>query len=97
MYLKNITFSVLNEISDEFEDWLKPEIEIIKIWAEQVALFKLLTQVDSESINYSIQFSFNSKEQLDVFIQLNLDEFLVKTQSKFKGKILYFVTLLEKI
>ncbi|MCP9769989.1 DUF4286 family protein [Lacihabitans sp. LS3-19] len=96
MYLKNITFSVLKEVSNDFEVWLKPEIEIIKIWAEEVSMFKLLTQVDPESINYSIQFSFKSKEQLDIFMQLNLDQFLAKTQSKFEGKILHFVTLLEK-
>ena len=68
MYLKNITFSVLKEISSEFEDWLKPEIDIIKIWAEQVSMLKLLTQIDPESIIYPILFSFNSKEQLDIFI-----------------------------
>ena len=97
MYIKNITFSVSNEICSLFEVWVKNETLIYSDWVKKTDAFKLLTQIDEQSSNYSVQFFFDSKEQLDVFKQLHLDLFLVKAQQRFGGNLLYFVTLLERI
>lgn len=97
MFLKNITFSVSKNQSEAFESWIKSEIEEIRIWVEDIHSYKLLTEIDPQSSNYSIQFLFISKEQFEIFEQLHFDALLSKAQNKFVGEILHFHTLLEKI
>ena len=96
MFLENITFSVSKSNSAAFEAWIKGEIDEIRIWVEDIHSYKLLTEIDPESSNYSIQFTFSTKEQFDVFKQLHFDVLLSKAQNKFLGEILHFNTLLQK-
>jgi hypothetical protein len=96
MLLENITFSVSKSNSAAFEAWIKTEIEEIRIWVEDIHAYKLLTEIDPESSNYSIQFTFSTKEQFDIFKQLHFDVLLSKAQSIFLGEILHFNTLLQK-
>lgn len=96
MLLENITFSITKNRSEEFERWIKPALHDIEIWVEAIQTYKLLTEIDPQSCNYSIQFSFLSKEQYDIFKQLHFDTLLAKTQNNFEGEVLYFNTLLQK-
>jgi hypothetical protein len=96
MFLENITFSISKNISQDFERWIKPELQDIEIWVETIHTYKLLTEIDPQSCNYSIQFSFVSKEQHEIFKQLHFDTLLAKTQINFEGEVLYFNTLLQK-
>ena len=96
MLLENITFSISKNRSDEFERWIKSTLLDIEMWVEAIHTYKLLTEIDPQSCNYSIQFSFLSKEQYDIFKQLHFDILLAKTQSKFEGEVLYFNTHLQK-
>ena len=96
MLLENITFSISKDRSEEFERWIKPALHDIEIWVESIQTYKLLTEIDPHSCNYSIQFSFLSKEQYEIFKQLHFDTLLATTQNKFEGEILYFNTHLQK-
>lgn len=96
MFLENITFSIAKTKGDEFEKWIKPELEEIRIWVEAIHSYKLLTEIDPQSSNYSIQFSFISKDQLEIFKQLHYDDLLSRVKNNFEGEVLYFNTLLQK-
>ncbi len=96
MLLQNITFSVSKANSGAFKDWIKVEIEEIEIWVEGINCYELLTEIDPESSNYSIQFAFANKEQYEIFKQLHFEVLLAKAQSEFSGQILYFNTLLQR-
>jgi hypothetical protein len=96
MFLENITFSISKNRSQDFERWIKSELQDIEIWVEDIHTYKLLTEIDPQSCNYSIQFSFVSKEQLEIFKQLHFDSLLANTQNNFEGEVLYFNTLLQK-
>lgn len=95
MLLENITFSVLNSNSEAFEAWIKGEIEEIRIWVEDIQTYKLLTEIDPESSNYSIQFLFSSPEQHEIFKQLHFDVLITKANTQYSGEILHFNTLLQ--
>lgn len=97
MLLENITFAVSKNNSEAFEVWIKSEIVNFEDWTASVHCYQLMTEIDPESANYSVQFIFDSEQQFEVFKQLHYDLLLAKAQKRFRGEILHFNTLLKKI
>ena len=97
MLLENITFSVSNSNAQEFETWIKSEIQNLGDWVEEVNSYKLMNEIDPESSNYSGQFIFSSNERFHIFRQLHYDLLISKAQKRFLGQILHFNTLLRRI
>jgi hypothetical protein len=100
MILSNYTFSISNPLAYNFESWIKNQnkevfknIEILS----DVKVYKLLTQIDPDSINYSIQFFFTDKIKAASFEIDNLPLFFQQLEMVFSGNYAYFPTILEEL
>lgn len=97
MIVKNITFVVPVKVFSDFERLAFTTTDKIADWVDEIRLFKLMEQVDQESLNYAIQLSFSSEPRLIAFNQLVFNKFITDLQEGFSEKLLYFESHLQKV
>ncbi|WP_268033411.1 DUF4286 family protein [Algoriphagus sp. PAP.12] len=100
MILYNITFSVANEIDEDFVAWMKethiPEIFATGLFVEH-KFFRLLNSPDDSSTNYSVQFFAESTNKLIEYENRFANALRNQTLQRYGEKALAFRTLLESI
>lgn len=99
MILSNYTFSISEEASKNFEAWIKVEIrmsfkEVSNLL--KVKTFKLLTELETDSVNYAIQFYFAEESQEIEFDKNEFSNLLKKVDLLFSGNYAYFHTVLRE-
>ncbi len=99
MILSNYTFSISEEASKNFEAWIK--LEISQSFKEvsnliKVKTLKLLTELETDSVNYAVQFYFAEESQVIEFDKNEFSDLLKKVHLLFTGKYAYFHTVLKE-
>lgn len=99
MILSNYTFSLSEDASKNFEAWIK--VEISQSFKEvsnllEVKTFKLLTELETDSVNYAIQFYFEEEWHLVEFDKNELSNLLKNVDLLFSGSYAYFHTVLKE-
>ena len=99
MILSNYTFSISEIASKNFEVWIKEEIsqsfKEVSILLK-VKTFKLLTELETDSVNYAIQFYFAEENHLLEFDKNEFSKLLKNVDLLFSGNYAYFHTALEE-
>lgn len=100
MIIYNITYSIDPEIETEWLEWMK-EIFLEKIKSTNLVcglkILKLLTEIESEGINYSFQLEFDRTEHLATFEELYQQVLEGEHHKQFEGKYVSFRTLLKEV
>jgi hypothetical protein len=87
MIYKNITFLV--PVAKE-ADFLRHAQALTSPWVEDIQGFKLIEQVDPESVNYTLQIKFEEASALEYFDTVTLVAFINTLQEKLKEPVLFF-------
>lgn len=99
MIIYNVTLNVLEEIHDQWMEWMQKEHipEMLKTGKFSKALMtKVMVQEPMGGITYSVQYTTESKEMLERYY--NEDATRMRASSKaFEGKFVAFRTELEII
>jgi hypothetical protein len=87
MIYKNITFIVPVAKEDVFLHHAKA---LTDPWVEDIQGFKLIEQVDPESVNFTIQIKFEDPTALENFDTVTFVEFINALQTELKETLLFF-------
>lgn len=100
MILYNITFTVNNEIEEDFVQWMK-ETHIPDIFATGLFLehkfFRLLNSPDDNVTNYSLQFFTENTQKLIEYESRFAHALRYETQARYGEKAIPFRTLMELV
>lgn len=100
MILYNITFTVNNEIEEDFVNWMKethiPDIFATGLFIEH-KFFRLLNSPDDQVTNYSLQFYAESTKKLIEYEGRFAHALRYETQARYGQKALAFRTLMELV
>ena len=97
MYIYNVTINVLEEIHDEWVNWMKTEHipEMLSTGKFSKALMsRVLVEEEMGGITYSVQYTTESKEMLKKYYEENAPTLRSRTKP-FEGKFVAFRTELE--
>ncbi len=97
MYIYNVTINVLEEIHDEWVNWMKTEHipEMLSTGKFSKALMsRVLVEEEMGGITYSVQYTTESKEMLQKYYDENAPTLRSRTKA-FEGKFVAFRTELE--
>lgn len=100
MILYNVTFTVANEIEEDFVQWMKsthiPDIFATGLFLEH-RFFRLLNSPDDSVTNYSLQFYAASTQKLIEYESRFAHELRYQTQARYGEKAIPFRTLMELV
>lgn len=100
MILYNITFTVNNEIEEDFVNWMKethiPDIFATGLFIEH-KFFRLLNSPDDHVTNYCVQFFAENTKKLIEYEGRFAHALRYETQARYGEKALAFRTLMESV
>ncbi|SFT76347.1 protein of unknown function [Algoriphagus locisalis] len=100
MILYNITFTVSNDIEEDFVQWMKgthiPDIFATGLFTEH-KFFRLLNSPDDSVTNYSVQFFAENTRKLIEYESRFAKELRYETQARYGEKAIPFRTLMESV
>ncbi|WP_338875674.1 DUF4286 family protein [Spirosoma sp. SC4-14] len=98
MILYNTTYSVANEVEQDWLHWMKtshiPSMLATGLPAGHKVL-RLLTEIDNGGATYSVQLDFNAMEDYFTYQSLHADTMQQQIQDRFANQFVSFDTLLE--
>lgn len=97
MYLYNITFVIPKVEVSSFEKWLKAKEFYFIENSYEVKVLKILTEVDENLSNYSLQISLPDAVGFENFRDSEFENLINESSGIFGTDVLFFDTLLEKI
>lgn len=100
MILYNITFTVSNDIEEDFVQWMKdthiPDVFATGLFIEH-KFFRLLNSPDDSVTNYSVQFFAESTKKLIEYESRFANALRYETQARYGEKAMPFRTLMESV
>lgn len=99
MYIYNVTINIDDTVHDEWLTWM--ESHILEVLNTNKFISAKLTQVlvddEIEGKTYSVQYTVNSREDLDAYYKEDADHLRKQGLKKFGDKMLTFRTELRLI
>ena len=98
MYIYNVTINIEESLHDEWLNWMESHIADVLNTGKFTAA--KLTEVLAENESgrtYSVQYSANSRKDLDDYYQFHADNLRAEAIKKFGNKMLAFRTELKLI
>lgn len=100
MILYNITYNVLPTVEKEWLAWMRHKhlpLAMATQLLSDVKILKLLTEIDSDGITYTLQYWFRSMADCQRFQELHIPGFEEQHHSRFANQYVCFQTLLEEM
>ncbi len=99
MYIYNVTLNIEPSIHDEWLVWIENHItEVLNTGKFVSAKFtEVLVEDDAGAKTYSIQYSANTKEDIESYYEKNADALRLAGLKKFGDKMLAFRTELRLV
>lgn len=98
MIIYNVTVNVAEDIAGEWLSWMKdvhvPEVMATGCFLEN-KIMKLLVEEETGGISFAVQYSCNSMDDYDRYIENYATEMRAKTQARYQDRLVAFRTLLE--
>ncbi|WP_088324222.1 DUF4286 family protein [Polaribacter tangerinus] len=97
MYIYNVTMNIDENIHKEWLLWIESHITAVLDTGKFTAakLTQVLVDEDMGGTTYSVQYSANSREDLDNYYKLHADDLRQEAAQKFGNKMLAFRTELK--
>lgn len=100
MILYNTTYSITDEIADDWLRWIK-RFYVPAVLATELPIgykiLRLLTELDNGGTTYSVQLNFKSMEDYQTYQMQHADALHQRIQHRFGNQFVSFDTLLEVI
>lgn len=100
MILYNITFTVSNDIEDDFVQWMKathiPDIFATDLFTAH-KFYRLINSPDDNATNYSVQFFAEDTKKLIEYESKFATALRYETQARYGESAIAFRTLLESV
>lgn len=99
MILFNLTFCVSTSEAAAFQKFIKAELDALKLSQAiiiDIKCYKILTDVEPETTNLSVQFFFNTQFDYLLFNSQMLPDLLNTIDALFRGQYAYFPTFMEQ-
>ncbi|QDK78929.1 DUF4286 family protein [Spirosoma sp. KCTC 42546] len=98
MILYNTTYSVANEVAEDWLRWMKRFFLPAAIATNLPVghrVLRLLTELDNGGTTYSIQLDFDSLESYTTYQEIHADALRQRIQHRFGNQFVSFDTFLE--
>ena len=99
MYIYNITLSIDKSIHDEWLKWIHNHIPEVLATGKFISakLTQVLIEEEMDGVTYSVQYTANSREDLDSYYKEDADRLQVDGMRRFSDKVLAFRTELKVV
>tara|TARA_B110000977_G_scaffold199827_1_gene288383 strand:+ start:1616 stop:1927 length:312 start_codon:yes stop_codon:yes gene_type:complete len=100
MIIYNVTVNIEESVEQEWLNWMNTEhiAEVLKTGMFKSAkMSKVLVEEQMGGVTYSIQYTCESQEKLDVYNKKFAPTLQAEHNNKFQGKFVAFRTLMEVI
>lgn len=99
MYIYNVTLSIDKSIHDEWLKWIHNHIPEVLATGKFISakLTQVLIEEEMDGVTYSIQYTANSREDLDSYYKEDADRLRTDGMHKFADKVLAFRTELKVV
>ena len=99
MYIYNVTINIDDSVHDEWLIWMESHIpEVLNTGKFISAKFtEVLVEEEIGGKTYSVQYTANSKEDVEAYYKEDADELRIEALKKFGDKMLAFRTELKLI
>ena len=99
MIIYNLTVNIEHDVEDSWKDWIKG-VYIPKVlgtgYFSSARMFRLIEGTNSSESNYSIQFSTDTIERVERFLEKEAPLLAAEHQHRFKHKHVAFRTVLQE-
>jgi len=97
MYIYNVTLSIDKSIHEEWLAWIHQHIPEVLATGKFISakLTQVLIEEEMDGVTYSIQYTANSREDLDSYYKEDADRLRTDGLQKFADKVLAFRTELK--
>ncbi len=99
MYIYNVTLSIDKSIHNEWLEWIHNHIPEVLATGKFISakLTQVLIEEEMDGVTYSIQYTANSREDLDAYYKEDADRLRTDGMLKFGDKMLAFRTELKVV
>ena len=99
MYIYNVTLSIDKSIHSEWLGWIQHHIPEVLATGKFISakLTQVLIEEEMDGVTYSVQYTANSREDLDSYYKEHADNFRTEGLRKFGDKMLAFRTELKVV
>jgi hypothetical protein len=100
MLIHNITYNIEKELENDFLDWIKNvHVQNVMItgFPKSFKIMRLLTEIDNGGATFSVQYKFDSIEGFEVFENEYFDDLNAAVDKRYRGKYVFFPSLLEEL
>jgi hypothetical protein len=100
MLFHNITYNIDESLAEDFLDFMRTTHipNVMKTgFPKAFKILKLLTEIDNGGMTYSFQYTFDSIEGFEVFENDYFDELNEAVDKRYRGKYVFFPSLLQVI
>lgn len=99
MYIYNVTINIDNSVHQEWLTWMETHIlDVLNTGKFKSAKFtQVLVEEEMSGKTYSVQYTANSREDLEDYYNEDAEELRIATTKKFGDKMLAFRTELKLI
>ena len=97
MYIYNVTLSIDKSIHDEWLEWIHNHIPEVLATGKFISakLTQVLIEEEMDGVTYSVQYTANSREDLDNYYKEDADRLQIDAMRRFSDKMLAFRTELK--
>ncbi|ADB37211.1 MULTISPECIES: DUF4286 family protein [Spirosoma] len=99
MILYNTTYSVAEEVAEDWLRWMKRFFLPAAMATELPTGYRtlrLLTELDNGGVTFSIQLDFNTRTDYEAYLESHADTLRQRIKHRFGNQFISFDTLLEE-
>jgi len=98
--IQNITYSINKDLEQEFLDWIQNvHIQNVMItgFPKSYKIMRLLTEIENGGATFSIQYNFDNLNSFEAFEREYFDDLNHEVDKQYRGKYVFFPSLLEEL
>jgi hypothetical protein len=100
MIIQNITYSINKDLEQDFLDWMQSvHIQNVMItgFPKSFKIMRLLTEVENGGATFSVQYNFDTMNNFEIFENEYFDDLNYEVDKRYRGKYVFFPSLLEEL
>lgn len=100
MIIQNITYSINKDLEQDFLNWMQSvHIQNVMItgFPKSFKVMRLLTEVENGGATFSVQYNFDTMNNFEIFENEYFDDLNYEVDKRYRGKYVFFPSLLEEL
>lgn len=100
MIIQNITYSINKDLEQDFLNWMQ-SVHIQNVmttgFPKSFKIMRLLTELENGGATFSVQYNFDNLNSFEAFEIGHFDDLNYEVDKRYRGKYVFFPSLLEEI